>query len=232
MQFRVVPLGAPDPSRLPARLTPLPTRIDASQVTRVRHMTLTEVEDPVTGNPVVGLLNNTCWDEPLTEQPKLGTTEVWEIANTTADTHPIHIHLVQFNLLNRQRFDTRAYLRAYNAMNGGGRLPGPIPYCPPTVDPVNPPGVATDAQVIPLVDPYLRRHPIPPGPTEAGFKDTVRVKKDTVTRFLVRFGPHDRAQHGPYGGFAFDPTTGRYVWHCHILEHEDNDMMRPYAIVN
>jgi FtsP/CotA-like multicopper oxidase with cupredoxin domain len=49
---------------------------------------------------------------------------------------------------------------------------------------------------------------------------------------LVRFGPHDPAQHGPFGGFAFDPTTGRYVWHCHILEHEDNDMIRPYAIVN
>jgi FtsP/CotA-like multicopper oxidase with cupredoxin domain len=83
-----------------------------------------------------------------------------------------------------------------------------------------------------LVDPYLRCHSVSPRLTEAGFKDTVRVKKGTITRFLVRFGPHDPTQRGPYGGFAFDPTTGRYVWHCHILEHEDNDMMRPYAIVN
>ena len=69
------------------------------------------------------------------------------------------------------------------------------------------------------------RQPIDPEGLEARLADP-------ITRFLVRFGSHDPTQRDPYGGFAFDPTTGRYVWHCHILEHEDNDMMRPYAIVN
>jgi FtsP/CotA-like multicopper oxidase with cupredoxin domain len=230
MLFRVVPASGADASNLPAKLNPLPTRIDPSAVSRVRHLTLTEVEDPITGNPVVGLINNTCWNEPISETPRLGTTEIWEITNTTPDTHPIHVHLVQFNLLNRQRFDKTAYLAAYNSLNGGGNLPGPKPYCPTMTDPVNPPGVATSPQLVPPVDPYLDAEPIPPGANEAGFKDTIRVKKETVTRFLIRFKPQDPGQDGPYSGFSFDPTIGRYLWHCHILEHEDNEMMRPYAL--
>lgn len=230
MQFHVVPLSAPDGSSLPANLNPLATRLDASAVTRVRHMTLTEVEDPVTGNPVVGLINNTCWDEPVSESPQLGSTEIWEITDTTPDTHPIHIHLVQFNLLNRQRFDKASYLKDYNSLNGGGNLPGPKPYCPSMADPVNPPGVATSAQLIPAVDPYLIGEPVSPSGNEAGWKDTVRVKKDTVTRFLIRFKPQDPNQQGAYSGFSFDPTVGKYIWHCHILEHEDNEMMRPYTL--
>ena len=47
---------------------------------------------------------------------------------------------------------------------------------------------------------------------------------------LVRFAPQDPAEDGPYGGYSFDPTKGQYVWHCHILEHEDSDMMRPYQL--
>jgi FtsP/CotA-like multicopper oxidase with cupredoxin domain len=71
----------------------------------------------------------------------------------------------------------------------------------------------------------------PPNGTEAGFKDTVRVKHGTVTRFVVKFAPQDPADGTPSGGFsAFDATVGRYVWHCHILEHEDNEMMRPYRV--
>ena len=54
-----------------------------------------------------------------------------------------------------------------------------------------------------------------PAPSERGWKDTIRVDPLSVTRIIAKFE-----------GFA-----GRYVWHCHILEHEDNEMMRPYDVV-
>jgi FtsP/CotA-like multicopper oxidase with cupredoxin domain len=228
MMFRVGAAGLPDLSLLPPALSAIPTRLNPGEVTRVRHLTLTEVEDPVTGSPVVGLINNTCWGEPASEVPKLGTTEIWEITDTTPDTHPIHVHLVEFNLLDRQEFDKPAYIAAYNNLNGGGNLPGPRPYCPVMTDPVSPPGVATAPQLVPDADPYLRGPRILPAANEAGWKDTVRVKKNTVSRFLIRFKPQDPAQWSePNHGFGFDPTVGSYIWHCHILEHEDNEMMRP-----
>ncbi len=231
LQLRVVPLAAPDTSRIPLQLSSMPTRIDASEVSVVRHLALSEVEDPVSGNPVIGLINNTCFDEPLTESPRLGATEIWEVANTTGDMHPIHLHLVQFNLLNRQRFDKARYLADWNAVTqGGGELPGPIPTCPSMADPVDPPGVAQAPQQILPVNPYLIGDSIPPADNEAGWKDTVRVKSGTVTRLLIHFAPQDPGENGPYAGFTFDPTNGMYVWHCHILEHEDNGMMRPYQL--
>jgi FtsP/CotA-like multicopper oxidase with cupredoxin domain len=231
LRFHVIPPKGSDTSSLPASLNPLPTRLDAAQATVVRHLVLTEIEDPVSGSPIVGLLNNTCWDAPITESPKLGSTEIWEIVDATEDTHPIHLHLVQFNLLNRQRFDVQRYLEEWNqASPVGGNLPGPVPTCPSTTDPLTPPGVASWPQVIPPVDPFVTGSPVPPAPNEAGWKDTVRVKKGTVTRLLVRFAPQDPVAKGAYGGFSFDPTAGKYVWHCHILEHEDNEMMRPYQI--
>ena len=56
---------------------------------------------------------------------------------------------------------------------------------------------------------------MPPDPNELGWKDTARANAKTVTRIIV-----------PFVGYP-----GRYVWHCHILEHEDNEMMRPYEIL-
>lgn len=102
LRFQVVPLGGADASSLPTALNVLSTRI-ATAASVTRHMVLAEIEDPVTGNPVVGLLNNTGWEQPVTEAPKLGATEIWQIVTTTGDSHPIHIHLVQFNLLNCMR---------------------------------------------------------------------------------------------------------------------------------
>jgi FtsP/CotA-like multicopper oxidase with cupredoxin domain len=228
LQLQVVASAVPDPSRLPDRLNPLPTRLDASRATVVRHLVLTEVEDPVSGNPVIGLLDNTCFDQPVTERPALGTTEIWEIVDTTGDTHPIHLHLVQFNILDRQRFDNDRYLADWNQRTSGtGGLPAPPPSCSPRADPV---GVASGPQQIVPVEPYLVGDPIPPADNEAGWKDTARVKTGTVTRLLVRFAPQDPGATGPFGGFTFDPTVGPYVWHCHILEHEDNGMMRPYQL--
>ncbi|HTP25024.1 MAG TPA: multicopper oxidase domain-containing protein [Anaeromyxobacteraceae bacterium] len=264
MQFRVVPLRRPDTSDLPGHLNYLPTRLPYAADTPRRRLILTEVEDPQTGNPAAGLIGNTCWDGPLSEDPALGSTEIWEIVNLTPDTHPIHLHLVEFNLLDRQQFDRAGYLGALDDLNGGGNvqigdivnLAGPSASCPSMTIPgadspfnVGLPGPfapnnkggsgnTTAAMVIPDVTPFLRdpltkkTFPIiSPNGTEAGFKDTVRVKHGTVTRFVVKFAPQDPADGRENGDFrAFDATLGRYVWHCHILDHEDNEMMRPYAL--
>ena len=124
------------------------------------------------------LLNKTPWHMPITENPALGTTEIWELANLTDDVHPIHLHLVRFQILDRRRFDAFQYMTT-----------GRLQYTSPAT---------------------------PPDPNEMGWKDTARVNAQTVTRIIV-----------PFRGYP-----GRYVWHCHNLEHEDNEMMRPYLISN
>jgi spore coat protein A, manganese oxidase len=123
-------------------------------------------------------LNGTPWHMPVTEKPVLNTTEIWEIVNLTEDTHPIHLHLVKFQLLDRRPFDVFEYQDKTEL-----RYTGPA---------------------------------IAPAPEEAGWKDTIRCESGHVTRIIV-----------PFEGY-----TGRYVWHCHILEHEDNEMMRPYEVVS
>ncbi len=72
---------------------------------------------------------------------------------------------------------------------------------------------------------------MPPGPNETGWKDTVKMYPGQVSRILVRWAPQDIPANGVTAGqnkYAFDPTVGPgYVWHCHIVDHEDNEMMRP-----
>ncbi len=123
------------------------------------------------------LLNNTPWHAPITEKPVLNSVEIWNLMNMTDDAHPIHLHLVRFQILDRRRFDAFAY-QNQNVLRYTGEA-------------------------------------TPPEPCEAGWKDTVRADPAMVTRIII-----------PFEGFA-----GRYVWHCHILEHEDNEMMRPYEVI-
>jgi FtsP/CotA-like multicopper oxidase with cupredoxin domain len=202
MLFRVKPLQSPDTSVLPAQLTTV-TRLVNPTVTRV--MTLNEMMNE--DGPIGALLNGmTYHDAPATEYPSLGTTELWEVVNMTGDTHPIHLHLVQFQLLNRQKINARRYEMAFAAAN-------------PTMP-------ATTYTPVP-VEPYLKGKPIPADPNERGWKDTYRMNPGEVTRIIVRFAPQDESP-----AFAFDATAEPgYVWHCHILEHEENDMMRPYHLV-
>lgn len=207
MLFRVVPLTAPDNSVIPANLA---TVNRLSNPTRTRVMTLNEVMGE--SGPVSALLNGLPFHHengdpvPVTEMPTLGTTEMWEIVNMTGDTHPIHIHLVQFQLLNRQKYNTRRYEMAFADANG--MLP------------------AMSYTEVP-VEPYLKGKPKPADANERGWKDTFRMNPGEVTRILVRFAPQDESP-----AFAFDATAEPgYVWHCHILEHEENDMMRPYHLV-
>ncbi len=203
MQFRVVPQTGPDNSVIPAVLNTIPT-LTPGPVTR--SMTLNEVMGM--GGPLGAFLDGRGWMGAITEMPEVGSTEVWELINLTGDAHPIHLHLVQFQLLNRQKFQVNKYMKAYSALN--------------PIIPV--PDSATYTRV--PVGPYLQGPPIPPDPNEAGWKDTFKANPGEVTRFIIRFAAQDG------GAFPFDATQGPgYVWHCHILEHEENDMMRPYEVV-
>jgi spore coat protein A len=133
--------------------------------------------DDKTGMPKMMLLNNAHWDMPVTENPTLDSVEIWELLNFTDDSHPIHLHMVRFQILDRRSFEPEAYYH-------GGRVQ------------------------------YIGQ-PVPPAANEMGWKDTVQAHPGMVTRIIVKF----------------EGYVGRYVWHCHILEHEDNEMMRPYDVL-
>ncbi|HEU4435894.1 MAG TPA: multicopper oxidase domain-containing protein [candidate division Zixibacteria bacterium] len=201
MQFRVVSLTGADESSLPMSLNNIPA-LTPGPVTRT--LTLNEMEGP--NGPLMALLDGKEFMADITEYPELGATELWEIVNTTGDAHPIHIHLVQFQMLNRQAFNAARYMYAYEEAN---------PELP-----------AEHTTVVP-VGPYLQGTPVLPDSNERGWKDTFRMNPGEVSRVLVRFAPQDGIS-----PFAFDATAEPgYVWHCHILEHEDNEMMRPYMVV-
>jgi spore coat protein A len=176
LEFRVAKQGAADTSQVPPVLHPGVVQPREADASRTRRVTLDERVDDVQRSMGM-LLNNTPWHAPVTEKPVLHTTEIWELVNLTDDSHPIHLHLVRFRILDRRRFDVFDY-----QAKGVLRFTGPAE---------------------------------PPEPLESGWKDTVRADPGVVTRIIV-----------PFEGYA-----GRYVWHCHILEHEDNEMMRPYEVL-
>jgi spore coat protein A, manganese oxidase len=165
---------APDTSSLPANLKPVP-RIDPAEAKNTRRIVLGAM-NMADGSQMLQL-NGKSWTDAITEQPLLGSTEIWEIVDTLPDTHPFHVHLVQFQVLDRRPFDTKAFADT-----------GELKY---------------------LGD------PIAPEANEMGWKDIVRAGPGTVTRIIMRFLPY----------------AGYYVYHCHILEHEDMDMMRPFQVV-
>jgi len=238
MQLRVVPSRGSDTS---VAMTPwldlrpsnplVNLRATPRSSVAVRRLTLNEDQGP--GGPLEVLVNNTKWSAPITEVPRVGSTEIWEIVNLTADTHPIHLHLVQFQLINRQPFDAAGYTTVYEAgFPGGVYAPGS-----------GPPGAygscAAGAVCGGNPDPapfFKRAWPaVGPAAGEAGWKDTFRMNPGEVARVIVRFAPQNVALGGVAPGtnrFSFDPTSGGpgYVWHCHIIDHEDNEMMRPYLV--
>ncbi len=132
-----------------------------------RFFTMRKVSEPCAGSH--WLINDLGWDD-ITEFPRLDTIETWSFVNLSGMMHPMHIHLVMFQVVNRQTF---------------------------TYDGVT---------VTPTGD------PIPPEPTEVGWKDTVRAEPGLITRVIARF----------------EDYTGLYAYHCHILEHEDHEMMRQF----
>jgi len=135
-------------------------------------------------------------DFGVSELPKLNVTEQWDIINTTVDAHPIHLHQVAFQLINRETIDTNcpASLLAPLCVNPASTTIAP-PYSSAVVTAYQPNSIVT------------------PLPEEIGFKDTILCPPGTVTRVIATFD-----------------IPGTYVWHCHILSHEEHDMMRPLVV--
>jgi spore coat protein A, manganese oxidase len=184
MRFDVVPAVAPDPTTPPqflvlpalARLTGGTTR----PLALLEQLSAFFDDAPVearlgTVDSATGAWTAHGWEDEISETPAVGATEVWEFYNATADAHPMHIHEVAFQVVNRQAI---------------------------TVDEAN-----GTVRVDPSSAPTL------PEPWENGWKDTVVAYPGQVTRLRLRF-----------------TNAGQFVWHCHIVEHEDNEMMRPYRI--
>jgi spore coat protein A len=177
LEFRVAnsPAAATPARDIPATLRPV-VRTPEASASVTRTITLDEYDNKH-GDSMLMLLNGKRWHDPVTETPRLGATEIWEFINLTEDTHPMHLHLVRFQILDRRVFDTFAY--------------------------------HTKKEVRYLGD------PIPPEANELGWKDVAQCPPTMVTRIIA----------------TFDGYPGKYLYHCHILEHEANDMMRPFEVV-
>jgi spore coat protein A len=175
MRFQVGQGEAKDSSRVPDALRDLP-RVTEASATKTRELTLDEYSDCV-ATPMLMLLNGKRWHDDVTEKPVLGSTEMWNLVNLTEDTHPIHLHLVRFQILDRRPYDVDEYMASKTV-----RYVGP-------------------AQ--------------PPPAHERGWKDVVQAYPGMITRIVATFEGH----------------TGRYAWHCHLAEHEANEMMRPFEVV-
>jgi spore coat protein A len=183
LQFRVVPAVAADPTTPPQFLVlPAITRLTGGTP---RPLALLEKTSAFTDGPAeaqLGIVDETGtpvakqWMDEVSENPAVGATEVWEYYNATADAHPMHIHEVAFQVVNRQSL----------ALDENGEVVQPV---------------------------QLTGDPTPPESWEDGWKDTVIAYPGQVTRLRLRF-----------------TNAGQFVWHCHIVEHEDNEMMRPYRI--
>jgi spore coat protein A, manganese oxidase len=213
----------------------------------------------VNGDPpdIKEFVNNTEWNglespsiaydfptDGVSELPRVGSVEMWEIAYPSAmmGSHPVHIHLSQFQVLSRQNINSSKYLNDWNSAFGTG--PAPLPsvcknnqYClnyGPPKDYLTP---NTDGALGGNLafKSYLEGNVMPPEPEESGWKDTADLSAGQVIRILVRWTPSDipNIRNHSWAGksfYEFDPTQGSYVWHCHLLNHEDNEMMRPYRV--
>lgn len=204
---------------LPAPVGPIPTPQN------IRNVSLSQPSD-VRLPPSIMSLNNLNYHSDDIEMPRQGTVEQWNIVNATPDPHPVHIHLVHFRVLGRQAIDTLAMC---------ARQPQP------------PIGI----KWTPDADPYVVEPLRGPEPWETGFKDTVICDPNSVTRVVAYFPTadelgfdpdakfpravetfdHERAGHGEHAAHGGHDELQGYVWHCHILDHEDHDMMLKYRTV-
>jgi spore coat protein A len=168
MQFRIGPDGG-HVDALPDSFRTL-EELDEAEAAEERDFVLARTDDECGGSR--WLINGKSWEE-ITEQPRLGTSEVWRFINQSGVTHPMHMHLVSFRVLDRQAF------------------------------------AMIDGELQPLGEPE------PPPPEEDGWKDTVQVAPNQMVRVIARF----------------DDFAGRFAYHCHMLEHEDHEMMRQFETV-
>ena len=143
--------------------------------------------------PMLGTLadGSLTWSDAITENPEYKTNEVWEVYNSTGDAHPIHLHLVAFQIINREQILSYNFAEKDQLSHSGAPITG---------------GQISDV--------VLSGNPREPADNEKGWKDTAVMLPGEVTRVIARFD-----------------LLGRYVWHCHILSHEDHEMMRPFEVI-
>jgi spore coat protein A, manganese oxidase len=233
MQFTVESSTAITPPTLNASLFPAKPTLTPNAPTRHKVLFADLDDDPLAPSFDKRSIDGLGFDTPPTEFALVGSTEEWDLINTfpatddvagdsDLDTHQIHIHLLEFQALNRQNFDCAHYVEQWNLLNGHNPSSSPI-----TLDPT----------------PYLQGAVIPPAPVETGWKDTIEAPTCQITRILVRWAPQETAAGGVQPGtnqypidptsFPGDPIAGPgYVWHCHLVGHEDHDMMRELVITN
>jgi spore coat protein A len=175
MQFRVI-LPASE-SRKTFTMAPSPSfrKLNMTTSTITRDFVLSEQMNE--GWSLGVRINGKGYDDAVTEVVKLDSIEEWRFINTTEDAHAMHLHMAQFQILQRQGFNPSALRKGIVELVGTPR---------------------------------------PPAANEAGWKDTAMVNPRDVLSIVVRFAGY----------------TGRYVFHCHMLEHEDNDMMRPFEVAS
>jgi FtsP/CotA-like multicopper oxidase with cupredoxin domain len=207
-QFTVTSQKGEAAKTLPQNLNPTLSGDFPSLPAPTKTRTFTLIDQGVPPNTIAMLLDGQLWDAPVSEKPQLGTTEEWVIVNPTMNSHPIHLHLVQFQLVQRQRLNSADYVNNWLSLNGE------LPFNHTTIN-------------VSSLDSYLVGAPIKPVLNEQCWKDTIQAEPGAVTTIRVRFAPQDGSS------YQFDPTSGPgYVWHCHILDHEDNEMMRPFIVVS
>jgi spore coat protein A, manganese oxidase len=213
MQFTVKGNSGPIQHTLPLALNPtlsgsfpnLPTP------TKTRILTLTELINKETDNSEGIFVDGQPFFAPVSELPVVGTTEDWKIVDATGDAHPIHWHLIMFQVVSRQPYNQDKYYTDWLALNNATATS--LPLRNPTVN-------------LPSLTPYITGPAVAPEPEEQGWKDTVKVMPGEITTVRIRFAAQDGS------AFPFDASQGPgYVYHCHIIDHEDNDMMRPYSVV-
>lgn len=175
MQFSVcLPLDGEDDSQIPETLYP-EMALHTEHAHLVRDLPLTATTDEY-GRPML-MLNDHMYHDPASEKPSIDSIEIWNFINTTPIQHPIHLHLIQFKILERRPFDVDVFTET-----------GEIVFTGPAE---------------------------PPREYERGWKDVVKVDVGKVTSIAMHW----------------KDFTGNYIWHCHFLEHEDHDMMRPIKII-
>lgn len=237
MQFRVSAIPAavtnpPPPSRLAPNWTTTSNMI--AQVVRTNRITLDFWDDggglypglPFNPDPdgpgYFALINMKPFEFDVNDFPVAGDTEMWEIVNLTGESHPIHIHLLDFRIVNRQRLSSGG-----TNIWSGNRTNPPAMVIQYVQDRTNHTlkslgyYLSTNASELNLVQPF-----------ESGPKDVVHAAPFAVTRIVMSW-PTNKIFYSTPSARSGDPETkGRYIYRCHILDHEDNDMMRPLQLLS
>src|SRR4051812_8508046 len=211
MQFTVVNSPAVPPKVVP---TNLGQQVPPLTPDRPRRLLIQNVETDDQGRVLQAELDGQLFHELQTELPTVGATEDWNFINTTPLDHNKHIHLIQFLVIDRTPIDAPRYLADWIAANGNP------PFDHPTLK-LNP-------------EPYFTGPPEAPHPEDNGWKDTIFTPTDHVTRIRIRWAIQSPAPGNLLGinTFPINPIFGiGFVWHCHLVEHEDNEMMRNLTVI-